>query len=284
LRRRPAIGARLAGTQLLALLLLEALFLAACTSPQARIDALARRGGLEREIVPGGPFRHVIYRPRVRRIGSELHVYLEGDGTPYIGRTIVAGDPTPRAPLALELMLEDSAPTLYLGRPCYLGLAHDPPCNPSYWTLERFSPEVVQSLARALELELERFGPGRVTLIGHSGGAALALLLADRVGAVDRVITVAGNLDVGGWTRLHGYAPLSGSLDPMTSGPHRSDLMLLHLAGAADRNVPATLIQGAAARLGGTVIVLPHFDHQCCWRRLWPRLLRHNFSDLSGFD
>jgi hypothetical protein len=263
-------------------LLLAALCVSACSSPQAHIDRLAHQGLLTREIVTGAPFRHVIYRPQSPRDGAELHVYLEGDGTPYIARTIVATDPTSRASLALELMLEDPGPTLYLGRPCYLGLAQDPPCDASYWTLKRFSPEVVESLATVLRLEIERSSPRRVTLIGHSGGAALAILIADRVPAVERVITVAGNLDVAGWTRLHGYYPLSGSLDPLTSGPLRSDLTLLHLAGSADRNVPVALIRGAATQLGGRVIVIPRFDHRCCWVRLWPDLVRQDFNPLAG--
>jgi pimeloyl-ACP methyl ester carboxylesterase len=254
------------------------LVLGACRSPQARIDGLARRGSLEREVVTGAPFRHVIYRPREPRAGDEMHVYLEGDGTPYIARALIAGDPTPRAPLALELMLEDPGPTLYLGRPCYLGLAHDPPCEPAYWTLKRFSPEVVQSLAAALMHELEGTPRRHVTLIGHSGGGALALLVADRVPAVDRVVTIAGNLDVAGWTRLHDYTPLRGSLDPMTGGLHRTDLTLVHFAGGADRNVPESLVRAAASRLGGTVVVIPGFDHGCCWTEIWPQILRQSFS------
>jgi len=257
--------------------------LSACISPQAQIDRLAREGLLVREVVSGSPFRHVVYRPLTPRVGSVLHVYLEGDGTPYVGRTQITSDPTSRTAVALKLMLEDPGPTLYLGRPCYLGLAHEPPCDASYWTLRRFSPDVVQSLAIVLNLELARSGLRRITIIGHSGGATLAILIADRVPAVDRVITIAGNLDVAGWAQLHGYAPLTGSLDPLTSAPHRSDVTLLHLAGAADRNIPATMIQGAAQRLGGRVIVIPRYDHLCCWVAYWPFFLRQD-SDSTMTD
>lgn len=260
------------------------LVLAACATPEAHIDTLARSAHLERTIVQGAPYRHVLYRPQEPRTGSVLHVYLEGDGTPYLMRTWVVADPTSRSPLALALMIEDPGPTLYLGRPCYLGLARDPPCTPADWTLARFSPEVVQSMATVLKQQIAHGDYRHVTLIGHSGGAALAVLLADRVEAVDRVVTIAGNLDVAGWTRLHGYTPLSGSLDPLTSGPHRSSVELIHFAGGADRNIPAALIQGAADRLGGRVTVIPGFDHQCCWARLWPELLKEDFDMSRGFD
>ncbi len=262
--------------------LLATIALAACSTPQTRIDRLAHQAGLVREIVPGAPFRHVIYRPGSPRVGPELHVYIEGDGSPYLDRNTVAPDPTPRMPVALDLMSLDPSPSLYLGRPCYFGLAQDPGCSPSYWTLKRFAPEIVQSLAAALEFELARAAQRHVTLIGYSGGAALALLVADRVAEVDRVITVAGNLDVGGWVRLHHYIPLSGSLDPSTSGLHRTDLEMIHFAGGDDRNVPAAMIAAAAARLGGSVSVIPHFDHHCCWERLWPSLSSKHLTALTA--
>src|SRR5277367_2140470 len=93
------------------------LALSACSTPQARVDRLAHQAGLTREIVPGTAFRHVIYRPDSPRIGAQLHVYIEGDGTPYRDRNTIAADPTPRVPIALYLMRLDATPTLYLGRP-----------------------------------------------------------------------------------------------------------------------------------------------------------------------
>ena len=40
-----------------------------------------------------------------------LHVYIEGDGTPYVARHDFAADPTPRNPLMLRLMTLDPALT-----------------------------------------------------------------------------------------------------------------------------------------------------------------------------
>lgn len=256
---------------------------AACSAPQARIDGLALRAGLAREVVQGSAFRHVLYRPRAARGGSELHVYIEGDGSPYVDRYTIAADPTPRNPVALELMSLDPAPVLYLGRPCYFGLARDASCNPSYWTQKRFSPEVIESLASVLAAEIARAGIKRVTLIGYSGGGAVALLLSDRPPAVDRVVTVAGNLDVGAWTRWHGYSPLVGSLDPMTDAQCRNDVAKIHYAGERDHNIPAAMIEAAAARLGGRVVIVRGFTHACCWTRIWPDVL-HEIALEAALD
>lgn len=244
-----------------------------CVSPGAHVERIAARARLVRRVIAGGAFDVVAYERRGPRADGELHVYIEGDGSPYLTPYRISEDPTPRRPVALELMVRDPAPTLYLGRPCYFGLARTRGCDPSYWTSRRFSPGVVDSLATALSAEISRFGARHVTLIGHSGGATLALLLVSRIPSVDRVITIAGNLDIAAWSILHGYAPLEGSLNPVGMTIRRKGVALYHLAGGADRNVPPHLIEAAARRIGGRVIVIPGFSHTCCWQKIWPAIL-----------
>jgi alpha-beta hydrolase superfamily lysophospholipase len=111
-------------------------------------------------------------------------------------------------------------------------------------------------------------------LIGHSGGGTLAMLLAERVGRIDAVVTIAGNLDVAGWTRLHDYQPLSASLDPSTRPPLPKQIRQIHFAGGRDKEVPPDLIAAAARRQPDARLELrPDFDHACCWVRDWPELL-----------
>lgn len=107
----------------------------------------------------------------------------------------MATDPGPRNPLMLKLMALDTAPAVYLGRPCYPGLSRQPPCNPALWTSGRYSPQVLASLARALQTLIRDTGSRGIVLIGHSGGGTLAMLLAARVPDVRAVVTLAGNLD-----------------------------------------------------------------------------------------
>src|SRR6185437_2332145 len=105
-------------------------------------------------------------------------------------------------------------PVLYLGRPCYLGLASSPECRPADWTFERYSARVVASLAAATNRFREREGRPDVVLVGHSGGGTLAVLMAPQVQGLRAVVTIGANLDVAAWTLWHGYLPLNGSLDP----------------------------------------------------------------------
>jgi hypothetical protein len=245
---------------------------AGCGTLAERIDDYAARQGMERRVIRGEPFRHVVYE----RLGTgpveTLHVYIEGDGRPWLRGRTVAADPTPRIAYALELMARDPRPSVYLGRPCYFGLHGDGPCEERFWTSARYAPEVVDSMAAALERLSADLGYPEVVLVGYSGGGTLAVLLADRVARPRGVVTVAANLDTDRWTARHGYLPLEGSLNPMTSARLR-EVPHVHFGGAGDTVVSGDTIEAFAERHGGRYRIVDGFDHRCCWRQRWPALL-----------
>jgi pimeloyl-ACP methyl ester carboxylesterase len=232
-------------------------------------------------VVQGAGFRHRIYRNGAELAPEGLHVYIEGDGAPYFQRVFVAGDPTPRRPLLLQLMRLDPYASVYVGRPCYFGLASDGRCTSEYWTLGRFSEEVVQSLARAIDAERERRSAGAVVLFGHSGGGALAVLLAARLHDVTRVVTIGGNLDTERWTRLHHFTPLYHSLNPANVSSIPSSVSMLHLAGSADENIPPSIVGDVARAQGARLIVVPGNTHGCCWDAIWRDVVENRFPPLT---
>jgi pimeloyl-ACP methyl ester carboxylesterase len=261
------------------------LTLGACAMPAQRMDAAASSAGFGRRIVEGSGFRHVVYENGRVAAGRRLHVYIEGDGSPYLDRRTVSLDPTPRRPLMLDLMSLDEAPAAYVGRPCYGGLASDPPCTPLDWTLGRFSPRVVESMAGAIAALVEQSSASGVDLFGHSGGGTIAVLLAMRLPNVRRVVTLAGNLDTDAWADLHGYARLSGSLNPVHAGPLPAQVGQEHYAGGRDRIVPPALVEGAATRLGsGVVFVVPDLSHQTGWEAHWPVIVTGQWPLRSATD
>jgi hypothetical protein len=252
---------------------LGAALLCGCANPGRRADALAASLDFSKQIESGSGFRHVVYRNARPIRDGILHVYIEGDGTPFWQRDIVATDPTPSNPLMLRLMALDSTRSIYLGRPCYFGLYRDQGCSAALWTLRRYGPEVLDSMAAVLRAETDKAGASRVALFGHSGGGTLAVLLAQRVNAVTSVVTIGANLDVAAWCALHHFTPLLGSLNPADLGPGRMGLETLHLVGQDDSNTPPSLVQSAARERGESVRVFAHFDHRCCWSSVWPEIL-----------
>src|SRR5690606_10192697 len=258
-------------------------FCSACTTipsleeRRAIADSIAADRNWEAGILAVRHFNLVAYAPRQIRPADTLTVYSEGDGFAWVTGARHSSDPTPRDPMALRLALaQPFGNAAYLARPCQYVGAGAPHCGQRYWTESRFSAEVVQSQSLALDSLKRRFGAQRLTLVGYSGGGAVAALLAARRGDVERLITVAGNLDHRAWTAYHGIQPLTGSLNPMDESNGLRGVRQWHFAGGKDTVIPPGLVQGFAQRFPAdarpVVHVEPGFDHRCCWAEDWPRL------------
>lgn len=242
------------------------LLAAGCLSAARGFLDLAASRGLRAQEVEGTRFRHLVLSPD-RPPGRTLHVYLDGDGVPWLGGH-PAADPTPRDPLVLDLLTLDAGPAVYLGRPCYHGFSGEPPCEPALWTSARYSEAVVDSMAMAARRVRQARAAERIVWLGYSGGGVLAVLLAARLPETAGVVTVAANLDVDAWADRPGWSPLTGSLNPARLAPLPGGVYQRHYAGGRDRTVPVT----RSARTVGLVVV-PDYDHRCCWTVLWPAVL-----------
>lgn len=210
--------------------------------------------------------------------GKNVTVYIEGDGFAWVNRNRPSDNPTPRSPVALELALaQPRGNAAYLARPCqYLDAGAQDVCSQEFWTGGRFSEPVIRASNEAVELIKRHFGSETVTLVGYSGGGAVAILVAARRDDVVKVVTVAGNLDHARWTGLHGLAPLASSLNPADAWQRVQDIPQLHYVGSADAVMPASIAEAYRQRFSDdrlvTIEVISGFDHQCCWSRDWASL------------
>jgi hypothetical protein len=244
------------------------------TSAIERTSSLARNNGFRSDVIRGAEYRHQIFTHDVGT-GNLLYVFIEGDGMPWIrGGSTIAHDPTPHRSLALELAVQTPHSVLYLGRPCYFSTNTDPGCFPEVWTSARFSEQVVDSMAAAVDRFAADNGYPGVVLIGYSGGGTLAVLMAPHVSSTVAVITIAANLDVDAWARWHGYLPLEGSLNPAAQPPLDAAIRQWHLLGDRDVNVPAEVSGRYLDRISPDDIWrYAGFDHVCCWAEQWPAIL-----------
>lgn len=253
---------------------LLALLLSACQSLPTPI-ALSHYGNAS---VVQAQFKHLLISRTYTNSAKQLHVYIEGDGIPFYRRFQIAKDPSPSYPMMLAMMRQDPAPSIYLGRPCYFVRSYpalaDPTCNHHYWTDARYSEEVTASMVSALRQYLAQQDAKQITLIGHSGGGTLALLMAARMPEVTKLVTIAANMDTAAWTRLHHYSPMNHSLNPAEQIHNRQPVQQLHFAGGRDDNIPAFLGENFLQRLGFRYRIIPDNDHNCCWYRQWPQLLK----------
>jgi len=252
-------------------------FLSACVA-QTIVDDAAVKHGFERTVQRSDTFRHLIYSHRVSNTPQKvLHIYLEGDGNPWLRPNIISVDPTGRTPFTLDLMALDSQPSIYIGRPCYHGFYQDDGCGPALWTHARYSTQVVDSMATVLNKIIQRYKTKQLYLVGYSGGGVLAMLLAERLKQVKKVMTIAANLDVAAWAEQHQYSPLRFSLNPAERLHLYKDLPQHHFAGRQDNNVSLDITTSFVNKQNQAQIklsIFDQFDHKCCWLDIWPEIVK----------
>lgn len=251
-------------------LLLGAL-LVGCQSPREALQQLADEHHRKLEILSGQPFPLAMLAPQATAKTTRLRVYLEGDGHAWATATQPSLDPSPHNLLVARLAVDDPTPNAYLARPCQFVMA--PVCESSLWTNRRFSQEVVTSLSQALDQLKQRHGNREFELVGYSGGAALALLLAAQREDVAQVQTLAGNLSPRLWAEMKGLSPLNGSLDPLDYRDHLASIPQRHLVGGADDIVPASLATTYLMRLHpyacSQVVISLAAHHEQGWDTAW---------------
>ncbi|WP_122581047.1 alpha/beta hydrolase [Pseudomonas viridiflava] len=268
--------------QALMALLIGAL-IAGCQSPRQALQQLADEHGRQLQILPGQPFGLAALLPNHVPSASRLRVYLEGDGHAWATATQPSLDPSPRKLLVPRLAIDDPTPNAYLARPCQF--VTSPGCKTALWTDQRFSQDVVTRLSQALDLLKQRYGNLSFELIGYSGGAALALLLAAQRDDVTQVQTLAGNISPRLWAHTQHLTPLAGSLDPLDYPRRLAGIPQRHFSGTLDEVVPTALAQAYRERLRSgvcnRVVVVEGVSHEAGWDRVW-RLWRDRGLDWSG--
>ncbi|MDQ7046012.1 MAG: alpha/beta hydrolase [Sulfurimonas sp.] len=168
---------------------------------------------------------------------KDIKVYIEGDGLAWLTRKRVSDDPTPLNPIALSLMNIDPSPCkVYIARPCqYIKQGI---CKKKYWTSHRFSSKIIQSFNEALDNLKQNHKNTSFTLVGYSGGGAVASLLSAKRNDISILITIAGNLDTDKWVELHNITYLYGSLNPANYVNKTNMIPQYHLIGTNDSVIP----------------------------------------------
>jgi hypothetical protein len=256
-------------------------FLSGCIGPsiQSLIDSADQRAAVasfSKEMVGDGYFELVTYKNFVK--SDDLTIYIEGDGKGWITRTQISQNPTPHNPVALYLSLIDqtAASIAYVSRPCQFHPSRSQKnCVSKYWASARYSDEVIASTNYVISELKRKSGAKNISLVGFSGGATVALLVAARRDDVVLVKTVAGNLDHQAFTSIHKVTPLAGSLNPVSYSPQLSKLDQLHFVGENDKVVPRQIFDSYYRLVGGScnkLKVVKGVSHGIGWLDEWPKL------------
>jgi|TARA_R110000868_G_scaffold161423_2_gene391704 hypothetical protein len=249
----------------------------------ALADDVAARDGLDKHVFHAAPFYVTAYLSATNtKAATTGRVYIEGDGLAWLSKSTPSLNPTPIDPYALRLAEIDSGAgvdRVYLARPCqYSGWDREGNCPRKYWTTHRYAPEVLRAYSALLaRLKAER-GWQHVELVGYSGGATLALLMARGRTDITAIRTVAGNLDIDAHSRYHKVSMMPESLNPANYAPDYAALPQYHFVGADDPIVPQPIAQSFVSKMGDPRCVrietLKGVTHGKGWIDLWPALLR----------
>lgn len=244
-----------------------------------RAQALADAHGFTKHQISTQNFELIAYEKKFGRQGELLTFYIEGDGYAWIAPSRPSGDPTPREPMALSLAAQDpAANVVYLARPCQYAMDLNPQCNRSHWTDARFSKSVVESMSDAVTYFTKKYNPLKIRLVGYSGGAAVALLIAERRADITSLVSVAGNLDPTAVNRHHRVSPLTQSMDPLENIEKIRALPQIHFSGMKDEVIPSWITRNYVEKIGNSscaeIKVIPGLTHQSGWIEKWPELVR----------
>lgn len=190
-----------------------------CNSLQTRIDnadAIALKSNFEKYIIKTKNFDLVSYQ-KINSSSKIAVIYIEGDGLAWTSKRRVSTNPTPDNPVALKLASTDPFSNIvYIARPCqYVDLSHETYCKADYWTNKRASKEIIESIDTAISKIKTKSGIKQIRLVGYSGGATIAAILAAIRNDVIDLRTIAGNLDINIFSQTHKVSPLYGSLNPI---------------------------------------------------------------------
>lgn len=211
--------------------------------------------------------------------GEVVHVYIEGDGNSWKTKYRLSDNPTPRQPLALKLaILDPHSHVVYISRPCqYTPHDLDPKCSPKYWSSHRYAPEVIQAMNEVLTQIKEKTKNTNFVLIGFSGGASVACLVAAQRQDVSGLITIAGDLNHETLNQYHQTSPLAGSLNPIVIAPQLKNLPQHHWNGTNDRIVPTWIAQDFAKKVNNPACVQVHtlkgVSHHKGWEKQWKEIV-----------
>lgn len=220
----------------------------------------------------------------ITRQGADLHVYIEGDGRAWLSAHMPSPNPTPVNPVALQLAVKDAADNVvYLARPGqYLADDELDQIEQRYWLGARFAAPVIDSYVLAIRGLAQASNASAVHLVGFSGGAAVAALVAAKLQADVSPLTeqpmaltlrtLGGNLDIVAWTHMRRLTPLSASLNPADFAAVLQGVPQLHLVGRLDRQVPPAVLASFLARFSSQACVrVIEVDnaHAGPWQAAW---------------
>lgn len=182
---------------------------------------------------------------------TNINVYFEGDGLAWLSRSTISDNPTPINPIGFKLMSKDQTDcSIYIARACQY--VDDLACSKKDWTSHRFSQNIIDATNEAIEIIKQHHNNKTFSMIGFSGGGAIATLLSAKRGDVIQLTTFAGNLDTQKLAQIHNITPLNDSLNPADFSSNLQKIPQIHYVGKYDKVIPIEIFESYKSKFKDT--------------------------------
>ncbi len=234
--------------------------------------------------------------PQNLDLNKQLFIYIEGDGQAWISRYRLSNNPTPKDPLTLKLAAIDPNPNvLYIARPCqFTDLKLDLNCHNKYWSESRYSIEVVDAINEVInnfklsiikKIKNQKIKPPQLAihLIGYSGGATIAGLVASIRDDITSIRTIAGNLDHDAVSDFHKTTKLKDSLNLINYIHKIKHIPQMHYIGEYDQIIPLNIIKNFVNQVNNAndsnlncakYTIIKSIDHYRGWKNFWQHAVK----------
>jgi len=251
------------------------------TNRQNAVASIAALHGLSTAYTGVGAAR-IFTSAKITDPAQTTRIYIEGDGFAYIAGGQPSNDPTPTKPVLMNLIAMDASPNIvYIARPCQYG--HEG-CTISDWTINRFAADKVAAINAAIDDVKARYHLGSLELVGYSGGAHFAALLAATRCDVVGLRSIAGNLDVPAFVAYRRQTPLNVTDTGLNHAEALRAIPQLHLASTSDTVIPPVLVDGYMARLASPfsrTMIVDAPTHGRGWEAVWPAFLAQPLPEAT---
>ena len=183
-----------------------------------------------------------------------IRFYIEGNG-----------NPKPNKPVALRLAENDKTKNIVvLSRPCQY-IDNKLCANSEIYTTSQYDPEITRELEEIVVYYIQKYRAPNIELIAYDGGAPIAFYLADKVGRVKKIVTIAGILDLDAYVNKHNLPEFKNAENPIKMRSKISDIPQTHFVGGKDTITTQGMVERFVSKLNNpksaVVKVAPNMGH-----------------------
>ncbi len=179
------------------------------------------------------------------KTGKTIRFYIEGNG-----------NPTPNEPMALKLAVKDPyINVIALSRPCQY--SQNSLCkNEDIWSRQQYNPEVMRELEEVVVYYIQKYKAPDVEFVAYDGGAPVAFHLAQQLGRVNKIVTIAGILDTTAYANQNNLPPFVNARNPIDSAKKISQIPQIHFVGGKDRQTTHAMAERFVSKLQNPKLAL----------------------------